>query len=175
MILTVGGSIGSGKSTLAKLLAQKYGLKYYSVGQIMRDMARERGLSILDLSLAAEKDESIDRELDRRQKELARKDGFVMDSRLGAYLLKAHFKIWLDASLEIQARRIAGRDNVSAEDAQMLIARREASETERYRDIYSIDINDQSVYDLIINTDKLTPEEVLKKCVDAIRSKGIES
>lgn len=173
MIITVGGSIGSGKSTLAKLLAQKYGLKYYSVGQIMRDMAKERGLSLLDLSLTAEKDESIDLELDRRQKGLAKKAGFVMDSRLGAYLLKADFKIWLDASPEVQARRIASRDDVSADDARMLIARREASETERYRDIYNIDINDQSVYDLIINTDKMTPEEVLKKCVDAIKSKGI--
>jgi len=175
MIITVGGSIGSGKSTLAKLLAKKYGLEYYSVGQIMRDMAKERGLSILDLSLAAEKNQSIDQELDRRQKELAEAGGCIMDSRLGAYLLKADFKIWLDASLAVQAKRIADRDDVSAKDAQMLIARREASETERYRDIYRIDINDQSVYDLIINTDKMTPPQVFKKCVDAIKSKGVES
>ena len=174
MIITVGGSIGSGKSTLAKLLAKKYGLEYHSVGRIMRDMAKERGLSLLDLSLKAEKDPSIDQELDQRQKELAAKGNCVMDSRLGAYLLKADFKIWLDASLATQAERIAGRDEVSAKDAQMLIARREASEAERYRDIYHIDINDQSVYDLIISTDKMTPNQILKKCIDTIKSKGVE-
>ncbi len=173
MIITVGGSIGSGKSTLARLLAKKLNLEYYSVGQIMRDMAKAHDISILDLSLAAETVVSIDKELDRHQKELAKKGNCVMDSRLGAYILDADFKIWLDASLPIQAKRISGRDGVSAKDAKLQIARREASEEERYRKIYNIDIEDQSVYDLIVDTDKLTPEQVLEKCVDAIRKKGL--
>jgi predicted cytidylate kinase len=173
MIITVGGSIGSGKSTLARLLAQKLNLDYCSVGQIMRDMAKERGMSLLKFSMAAEKDPSIDKELDSRQKELAAKGGCIMDSRLGAYMLKSDFKIWLDASLRVQAKRIVGRDGGSASEAEILIARREASETERYKRIYNIDITDQSVYDLVVDTDELTPEMVLQKCVDAIRKKGL--
>jgi len=173
MIITVGGSIGSGKSTLARLLAQKLDLEYLSIGKIMRDMAKERRMSILDFSLIAEKDHSIDKELDRRQKELAAKGGCVMDSRLGAYMLKADFKIWLDASLRVQAKRIVGRDGGSASEAEIVIARREASETERYKKIYSIDVTDQAVYDLVIDTDELTPEMILQKCVDAIKKKGL--
>ena len=33
---------------------------------------------------------------------------------------------------------------------------------------YGIDINDRSVYDLVVNTDDLTPEEVLSTILDAL-------
>jgi cytidylate kinase len=170
MMITVGGSIGSGKSTLARKLAQKYNLTYYSVGDIMRALAKDKGLSILQFSLLAEKDPSIDKELDEKQKELAKGD-CVMDSRLGAYILEADFKIWLDASLETQAERISERDGKPTEDALEHIARREASETERYRKIYGINIADQSVYDLILNTDNLSKDGMFEKSVEAIESK----
>jgi len=173
MIITIGGSIGSGKSTLARLLAKEYGLEYYSVGQIMRDLAASKGISILALSLAAEKDPNIDKELDERQRELAKKGKCAIDSRLGAYFLKADFKIWLDASIDVQAKRISGRDGVPEAEAKMQIARREASEHERYLKTYKIDVDDQSVYDLVVDTDKLTPEQVLKKCELGLKKKGL--
>lgn len=173
MIITVGGSIGSGKSTLARLLAKEYNLAYHSVGQIMRDLAASKGMSILALSLAAEKDSSIDKELDKKQRALAKKGKCVIDSRLGAYFLKADFKIWLDASLDVQAKRISGRDGVPEDEARMQIARREASEHERYLKIYKIDVDDPSVYDLVIDTDRLTPEQILKKCELGLKEKGL--
>ena len=45
---------------------------------------------------------------------------------------------------------------------------RQASEAKRYMMYYNIDINDMSVYDLIVNTDDLTPDEVLELILDAI-------
>lgn len=33
---------------------------------------------------------------------------------------------------------------------------------------YGIDINDKSVYDLIINTDNLTPDEIIKMILNAV-------
>jgi len=170
MIITVGGSIGSGKSTLARKLAKELNLKYYSVGEIMRRLANEKGISVLGLSLKAEKDPNIDKELDAKQKELAAEGECVMDSRLGAYILDTDFSIWLDSSPGVQAERIASRDGLSLEDAKMHIARREASEAERYREIYGINVEDQSVYDLILNTDDLSKEGLLKKCLEALES-----
>ncbi len=171
MIITVGGAIGSGKSTLARKLAEELDLEYCSVGLLMRKLAKERGKSVLSLSIEAERDPSIDRELDRKQMGMAETGDCVMDSRLGAYLLDADFSIWLDASPEVQAERIAGRNGISIEEAKLHIARREASEAERYREIYGIDVNDQSVYDLILNTDHLTKDEMLQKCLEALKNR----
>jgi len=169
MIITVGGSIGSGKSTLAKMLAKELGYSYHSVGEILRSMAKEMGISLIQMSLLAEKDAQIDKKLDEKQKELAKGD-VIMDSRLGAYIIdKADFKIWLDAPPEVQADRIAGRDGLSKGEAIEHIARREASEAERYRNIYGIDVYDQSVYDLVLDTGDLTKQEMLEKCLEALK------
>ncbi len=173
MIITVGGSIGSGKSTLAKRLAQTLGYDYFSVGDIMRSLAKEKGISLIQLSLMAEKDPSIDQQLDDHQRKLAKGD-CVIDSRLGAYILDADFKIWLDASSPVQVKRISGRDKVPIGEAEILVARREASEAERYRKIYGIDVYDQSVYDLILDTDDLSKDEVLDKCLQAVKSRALQ-
>ena len=83
MIITISGVPGSGKSTVAKLVAQKLGFRHYSAGDFMRDIAEKRRMSLLELGKAAEKDRSIDHELDRRTAELGKsEDDFVMDLSL---------------------------------------------------------------------------------------------
>ena len=56
MILTLGGHLGSGKSTLGKRLGEYLNYKHYSTGGFMRDMALERGISIIELNHLAESD-----------------------------------------------------------------------------------------------------------------------
>ena len=106
MKITISGKVGSGKSTVAKLLAKKLSLEYYSIGTIMREMASERGLSINEFSKKAENDKSIDIELDTRQKEIGKKEKFIMDSRLGFYFIPDSFKIFLDVDIKEAAKRI---------------------------------------------------------------------
>ncbi len=171
MIITVGGSIGSGKSTLARMLADKLGYKYISVGSIMRGLAQERGVDLLEMSKLAEKDPAIDKELDRRQKELA-KGNSVVDSRLGAHMLKADFSIWVEASPETCAKRVAGRDDIPLKEAKKAIAARRASEEKRYLEIYKIDLEDKSIYDLVLNTDGLNPAGMLEESLKALKSNG---
>jgi len=87
MIITISGKAGSGKSTVAKELARKLNLKHYSIGDIMRQIAKERNISLNELSKLAEKDESIDLELDKKQIDLRDKNDFIIDGRLTAYFL----------------------------------------------------------------------------------------
>jgi cytidylate kinase len=171
MIITVGGSIGSGKSTLARMLADKLGYKYLSIGSIMRGFAQERGITLIEMSKLAEKDPTIDRELDRRQKELA-KGNSVVDSRLGAHMLIADFSIWVKASPEVCAKRVAGRDDITIKEAKKAIAERRASEEKRYQEIYGIDLEDKSVYDLVLDTDGLTPAGMLEESLKSLKLNG---
>lgn len=158
MIIAVGGSAASGKSTLARALAERLGYTHLSAGAIMREMAAERNVSLLEFSKLAEHDDAIDREIDERQKREAAKGDCVVDGRLSAHMLPAaDLKVYLTAPLTTRAARVAERDSKevsSVEEAQNAIVAREKSERKRYREIYGIDLADTSIYDLTINTQK---------------------
>jgi cytidylate kinase len=42
MIITIAGTVGSGKSTVGRIIAKRLGLKHYSIGDLMREMAEQR-------------------------------------------------------------------------------------------------------------------------------------
>jgi len=178
MIITISGRAGSGKSTIAKLVAKKLGLKHFSSGDFMRQMAKEKGISLLELSKLAEKDKSIDKELDERQIRLGKEeDNFVIDGRLSAFFIpKADFKIFLDADKKTRAERIlkdarAEEEGKSLKDIEKKIEEREKSEAKRYREYYSYDCYDKSKYDFVIDTTKLSIEGVAEKVLGLVNKK----
>ena len=171
MIVTISGKAGSGKSTIARLLAKKLGLEHYSVGDLMREMAREMKISLLELSEKAETDKAIDRELDKKQVELGKKDNFVIDSRLAAFFIPhANFKIFLDCDDKVRAGRIM-KDNREIEKSKNIdeaikkIKKREESERKRYKEYYDVDYCKKELYDFVINTSDLSVGEVIDKII----------
>ena len=176
MIITISGKAGSGKSTIAKLLAKKLSLKHYSIGDLMRQMAKEKGISLLELSELAEKDESIDKELDEKQIELGKKEkNFVIDGRLTAFFIpKADFKIFLECDDKVRAERIL-KDERETEKSKDInetikkIKRREESERKRYKEYYKVDYYKKELYDDIIDTTNLSVGEVLYKVLGIVK------
>jgi cytidylate kinase len=165
MLVTISGPAGSGKSTAAAALAEALGYDHVSGGDIFRELADERGLTPLELNRQAEEDESIDRDLDRRLRETAAtRDDLVLESRLAGWMAGeyADFRVWLDAPLEIRARRIADREDKPVDRAREETRARAASEAKRYREYYRIDIEDLSIYDLVLNTARLDPDGVVE-------------
>ena len=75
MLVTISGPAGSGKSTAAAALAEALGYDHVSGGDIFRDLAEERGMSLSQLIAKAEESEAIDRALDRRRVPEERLDG----------------------------------------------------------------------------------------------------
>jgi cytidylate kinase len=169
MIITIGGSIGSGKSTLAEAISKRFNYKHISAGKVMRDMAEEKGISLLEFSKYAEKHPEIDKEIDRRQKEQAKNCNCVIDGRISAYIMPADLCIWLDAPLDIRAARVSKREKISVKDALEGILRREGSEKKRYKEIYKIDLTDHRIYDLIVNTKRINVEEMTDLVSEAIK------
>ena len=155
MLITVSGPPGSGKSSAAAAMADRLDLEHISGGDIFRQLAAERELSLAEFGELAETDEQIDRNLDRRLKEIAtERDDLILESRLSGWLAggAADLRIWLDAPVEVRAERIAERENLEVQVAKRLTEDREASERRRYRMYYDIDIEDRRIYDLILNT-----------------------
>ena len=161
MIITLGGLAGTGTTTTAELLSEKLGIDFISAGVVFRQMAEEKGMSVLEFGEFAEGNDDIDKEIDRRQAELAKSaDNLIVEGRLSAYFVEADLKLWLVTPFDIRSKRIADRESKSVDQAKEEIISRENSEALRYMDIHNIDISNMDIYDLIINTDTFDPEKV---------------
>ena len=162
MIVTVSGEIGAGKSTVAKALARSLGLRYLSTGEVFREEARRRGLSLAAMGRLAEQDQTIDREIDRMQTDVARAGGVLVDSRLSGWLIDGDLRIWFRAPLAVRAARVAARDGLSTEEALSALRGREESERRRYRAIYQIDLTDLGRYHVIVDTSIWSAPEIVE-------------
>ncbi len=173
MKITISGPPGSGKSTLSKLLSAKLGMELVSMGNIFRKLASDRCMSLDEFGALAKCNDEIDRKLDDAQKKIAKeKDNIILEGRLSGFLIDADLKVWLKAPLKIRAERIAKREHKSVSSSMKETSEREECERVRYLNYYKIDIRDLSVYDIVIDSTKLSPEEICEivgKAVECLK------
>ena len=171
MIITIGGLAGTGTSTTAELLSEKLGIDYISAGSVFRDMAREKGMSVLEFSEFAEGNDDIDKEIDKRQAEKAKSaENLIIEGRLSAYFVdNADLRLWLVTPFDVRSDRIAQREDKTVDVAKSEIITREKSEALRYKEIHNIDISNMDIYDLIINTDSFDPESISEIIIQTLK------
>ena len=174
VVLCICGLAGSGKSTLARRVAERYQLRYYSGGDALMALALEQGYSPLErgwweskegLSFLEKrgKDPRFDEAIDRKQLEMAEKGNVVFDSWTMPWLLKKGFKIWLEASSEKRAQRIAGRDRISFEEALEALNQKEKQTRAIYRKMYGFGLGeDFEPFNFVLDTETLNAEEVFQ-------------
>jgi cytidylate kinase len=184
VIICVSGLAGSGKSTLARKLALRYRLRYYSGGDALKALAAEQGYRSIEHGWWESEegmrflekrrtDPAFDEAVDRRLLELARKGNVVLDSWTMPWLIKDAFKIWLDASPEKRAKRIAKRDRISSEEALEALRRKEKETRAIYRKLYGFSLGeDFAPFYLILDTDNLTAKEVFQTLCTVIDNMG---
>lgn len=173
IVIAIGGPPGSGKTTIAKLLAEKLGLRHISIGYLFRKIAQEKGISLEELSRIAQQDPSIDHYLDSMAISEAIKGGVIIDGHVAPWLLKslAHLRIIVVASPEVRYKRLADRDNKPLDLVARETRAREEIERERFKRYYDIDINDFTDFDIVINTERFTPNDVVELIIKALELK----
>jgi cytidylate kinase len=172
VLLTISGPSGSGKTTVASGLSQRLGFAHISAGEVFRELARERALSLEQLSKLAEKDPEIDQMVDTRQAELAQShENVIVDGRLSGWVLKGDVAVWLKAPLEVRAERIARREDKDRAIALRETRTRDSSEAARYLAFYNIDTVNLDIYDLIIDTRHWDQFAVIDIITQAVRSR----
>jgi cytidylate kinase len=167
VLITISGLPGSGKTTVAQVLSRHLGVPHIYAGDLYRREAEERRLSLEEFNHLAERDHAIDRALDAKMAAHARRGGVVLEGRLAAFIsLQEHvdaLKVWLTASEEVRAQRVSQRENSDAMKVLRENEERQRSDAKRYREIYGFDLNDTSIYDLVLDSDHTDPEALARK------------
>ena len=175
MIITISGTVGSGKSSVGILVAKKLGFKYYCIGDLRREMAKKKGISLAELNKLGEKDPSTDLEPDKFAEEKGKtEDNFVMVGRTSFHFISKSVKIFLDVDPKTGAERVLNhsRNNEkynNLNEAIEKIRMRLESDDVRYRKYYNLNIFNKKNYDYVINTTNLTIKEVVDKIIEKIR------
>lgn len=165
--IAISGMSGCGNTTISKIVADRLKLKF--INFTFRSLAEEKGISFNKVLELAAKDDSWDREVDSRQVKLAREsEGCVIGSRLAVWMLEeADLKVYLRASAETRAERIVKREGGTLEEVAAFTADRDSQDNSRYKRIYNIDNYNYGFVNLIIDTDKLNPDEIVRIIMEA--------
>ncbi|MGD0160306.1 MAG: cytidylate kinase family protein [Candidatus Bathyarchaeia archaeon] len=174
MVICIGGMAGSGKSTVARRLAEKYKMEYLSGGDALKALAVEEGYKFLGpgwwessegmrFLAEREKDHRFDEAVDGKLLQMARKGDVILDSWTMPWLLEGAFKIWLEASSERRAERIAERDRLTFEEALNVLRRKEKQTKAIYKELYGFNLGeDFAPFNFILDTNSLESDEVFK-------------
>jgi cytidylate kinase len=186
MIITIGGDAGSGKSTVGRLVADKIGFKFYSVGGIMRQLAVAAGMKVEEFEHQAETHPQTDRQLDVAQQRIGRlQDNVVMEGRLSWKFVPHSFKVFLKVSDDVAAKRIfadhqagkRGSENAfkTVKDALADVRSRRMSDLARYKKLYNVDPFDPKHYDLIVDTSNKSLTNVVDTILAEFRRRQLDA
>ncbi len=165
-LVTISGLPGSGTSTASSKLSSNLNWSYINAGEIFRALADEADMTLHQFGNRAETDPTIDRNLDKKMIRYAEKSAsLVMEGRLVGWMTAKKkipaLRVWLEAAISTRVNRLSLRER----DSQALenMKTREQSELKRYKDFHQIDLQDLSIYDLVINTDSYSVDQVVTK------------
>ena len=174
IVVCISGMAGTGKSTLSKKLAEKYNLQCYSGGDALKELAKAEGYDMsrhgwwespegLNFLNERVKDPKFDKEVDAKLLQYAQQGNVLLDSWTMPWLLKEGFKIWLMASIEKRAGRVAERDKITVNEAFKVLEEKEARTKTIYKKLYGFVLGeDFAPFDLVLDTDNLNAEEVFE-------------
>ena len=178
-IITISGSLGSGKSSTARKISERLNYKHYSAGEVMRQLGKEQGIDdIRAFNLSIENKQDFDFQVDERTKLIGEtEENVVFDGHMVGHFIPNSFKVFLSLDEVKAAERIlAGmtperRDSEHVSDSPaeyaLLLRERKDSNVRRYRDLYQVNPYLPELYDLVIDTDNYSLEEVVEMILDA--------
>ena len=174
--VTVSGHPGSGTSTLVSLLCETKGWSSLNGGELFRQEAKRRNMSLSDFGQLCKEDLEVDRQLDALLKEeMKRTDEdapSVIESRLSgwwAYKLgHSTPRIWLEVDDIERAKRVQAREGGDLNAIIEANKQRSKVDEQRFDELYGLLPQQTEPYTHIINASDLNPQEVLASVLDIL-------
>ena len=175
--ITVSGHPGSGTSTLVKALMAHYSWTSLNGGDVFRQEAARRGMSLGDFGELCKSDLNVDRELDQLlQQQMQDGSSQIVESRLAgwwAYRLEMPcVRLWLDVDETERANRVVRREGGSIEEALEANKKRSSVDAERYMELYQILPEQREPYTTVLDATNLGSEEVLAAVISILEEKA---
>jgi cytidylate kinase len=174
--VTISGHPGSGTSTLVEKLIAHYSWKSINGGQIFRDEAKNRNISLSEFGRLCKDDQMVDRDLDEQLKNILLGDEIeIVESRLAgwwAYQLDLKcIRIWLDVDNTERARRVANREGITQQIALEENTSRAKVDSERYIQMYGISPEQREPYTHVVDATHIDSSEVFSLVTEILEAK----
>ena len=151
------------------------------MGQIFRNIAKSKGMTIAEYMKTGEEDPKVDKEVDDYMLKLSQEqDNFVIEGRTAFHIIPHSLKIYLKVNEMEGAKRIYKqlqennsrnelKKSESVKDVLENIHRRRETDNFRYKKYYGVNIRDPKNYDFVLDTTKLSRKEVFNQVIHFIR------
>ena len=174
--VTISGHPGSGTSTLVEGLSKQFSWASINGGQIFRNEAENRGMTLAEFGELCSNDESVDLTLDEKLRaHISDNSTNIIESRLAgwwAYKLGTNcVRIWLNVSEQERARRVTLREETTIDEAINANRARLLVDNERYQKMYGLTPDVPTPYTHIIDATHITAGQVL---AEVIKILGVE-
>ncbi len=168
MKIAISGLSGCGNTTACTNVGKALNLA--SVNYTFRNVAHELNIPLKEFQLLVGKNPEIDYVLDSKLIKLAEKEqNCIVGTRLAGWLIDADLTVWLHASLETRAQRIGKREDKPLAQLIKETKLRDKQNIDRYKKVYGINTMDHDHFDLVVNTERLSPEQVAALIVAAAK------
>ena len=146
-------------------------------GDVFRQEAARREMSLGEFGELCKSDLNIDRELDKQlQQQMQDDSSQIVESRLAgwwAYRLEIPcVRLWLDVDETERAKRVVYREGGSIEDALEANKKRSSVDAERFMELYQILPEQREPYTTVLDATNLGSEEVLAAVISILEEKA---
>lgn len=171
MIIAVAGNLSSPResSQAAKSIALSTGFSYISQKELEQETIKEHCLSSEDLE-SKEYPMLVWETIEKK----SRQRSTITDHPLIAWKGSPEIRIYVRGSEKEAAERKAGEENTSREEALRELKEGEQREARRSLKAYGVDLYDLSVFDLVINAERLGPEgaqAIIRKYLERMKAR----
>ena len=186
-IIRVSGNVGSGKTTLCKRFAEEFSYRYHYTGQIFREMAEEKGLSLEEFYQQIQNDPELEKSIDIKQMHLMLGvDNIIVQGRMAPFLppfnnLDSSFRVaprvvnvFVAVSQTEGALRQLNRPENSGKTLDEMIAlssQRMETERQRLSSLWGVpDCFDKSKFQIFLDTTAITIDQAYYIFSESIKS-----
>lgn len=164
--ISITSQTGVGSSSLLKVLREKLGnqpYRFVSGGSLMRERAKSLGMTIDEFALYNREhpEEGHDLWCDQMIAHMAESDWMICESRLSHHFMPGAFKVLLECSIGIRARRRhADQPDRAFQEVLSEMKERDKNDNLRYELLYPGCIWSPKKFDLRLNTEGTLPSKL---------------